>query len=309
MVYIAEITVYKYCKVDWINCIIAVSCQSSNRCRGRIDLPALATKCTYAAHPEEKREHHMNKHCHLLGLCIVVLAFLLCACSNHTASGVNVRPTVSAKAIRIMPLGDSITVGIGSSSSAGYRLRLWQDGEAAHWQFTFVGSQSSGPVSLPDRQHEGHPGWRINQISANIVAWLQTYRPQIVLLQIGSNDIIQDYYPHTAIQRLDRLLEQITNTLPGTIVMVAEITPLRNPILNEKVVTYDHAIPGLVRSFETRGRHVEYVDMYDAVPVSALGDGIHPNTTGYALMAAVWYSALHREIAKTAISSTISPIR
>ncbi len=209
---------------------------------------------------------------------------------------------MSANIIRIMPLGDSITVGLGSSSSAGYRLRLWRDGKAAHWQFTFVGSQSSGPVGLPEKQHEGHPGWRIDQISAHIVSWLQTYQPNIVLLQIGSNDIIQNYYPQMAIQRLAHLLEQITTTLLHIIVIVAQVTPLRNPILNAQVVAYNHAIPGLVESFDARGRHVAYVDMYHAIPVSALGDGIHPNTVGYTMMAAVWYSALRKEITKAASS-------
>jgi lysophospholipase L1-like esterase len=216
---------------------------------------------------------------------------------------------MSANIIRIMPLGDSITAGFGSSSSAGYRLRLWRDGKAAHWQFTFVGSQSSGPVSLPDKQHEGHSGWRIDQISAHIVSWLQTYQPDIVLLQIGSNDIIQNYYPRMVIQRLDHLLEQITTTLPRVTIIVAQITPLRNPILNAQVIAYNHAIPGLVESIAAHGHHVAYVDMYHAISTSMLGDGIHPNTSGYTLMAAVWYSALHKEFAKTATSSIISPTK
>jgi lysophospholipase L1-like esterase len=32
--------------------------------------------------------------------------------------------------------------------------------------------------------------------------------------------------------------------------------------------------------------------MYDAVPLSDVGDGIHPDDAGYARMANVWYAAL-----------------
>src|SRR5215469_12372235 len=58
--------------------------------------------------------------------------------------------------IKIMPLGDSITV---DDRSGGYRHLLYdlltQDGIS----FKFVGSAKSGDV--PDAHHEGHPGWRI----------------------------------------------------------------------------------------------------------------------------------------------------
>jgi hypothetical protein len=82
--------------------------------------------------------------------------------------------TFNGPTVRIMPLGDSITAGVGSSTHGGYRTQLWQDCMDAHWHVQFVGSQVSGPASLPERQHEGHPGWRIAQISTHMVNWLQT---------------------------------------------------------------------------------------------------------------------------------------
>jgi lysophospholipase L1-like esterase len=196
-------------------------------------------------------------------------------------------------AIKIMPLGDSITAGVGSSTRGGYRVQLWKDGTDARWHIQFVGSQVSGPASLPDRQHEGHPGWRIGQISDHVVNWLQTYRPQVVLLQIGTNDIIYHDSVSSAPARLRSLILQITSTLPGTTVIVAQITPLRNPMLNAQVIAYNRTIPSIVKQLSVQDVPVRSVDMYDAVPVSALVDGIHPNDSGYAAMAGVWYQALH----------------
>ena len=75
-------------------------------------------------------------------------------------------PLVSATStsIKIMPLGDSITYGVGSSTGGGYRLPLWNELRARGFPIEFVGSVHTGPASF-DRQNEGHPGWKINQIS------------------------------------------------------------------------------------------------------------------------------------------------
>src|SRR2546421_8132061 len=75
--------------------------------------------------------------------------------------------------IKIMPLGDSITYGQGSSTRGGYRLPLWNELRTRGFPLEYVGSIQSGPTSF-DRENEGHPGWKINQIAAQVVHWLMT---------------------------------------------------------------------------------------------------------------------------------------
>ena len=203
-------------------------------------------------------------------------------------------PLVSANStgIRIMPLGDSITYGVGSSTGGGYRLQLWDDLRVRGFPVDFVGSVKTGPASF-DRENEGHPGWKINQIAAKVVTWLMTYRPNIILLHIGTNDFFKNDDPAQAPARLSHLLNLITTTLPGVTVIVAQILPLpRSARLNAEVVAYNAAIPRIVQADVAQGKHVHYVDMYDAVPPSMLPDQIHPNDAGYALMAKVWLYAL-----------------
>src|SRR5215471_3584594 len=84
--------------------------------------------------------------------------------------------------VRVMPLGDSITDGF--NVPGGYRVGLWQRLVAGGFSVDFVGSQFNGPATLGDHDHEGHSGWRIDQIDANIVGWLQTTTPRTVLLHI-----------------------------------------------------------------------------------------------------------------------------
>jgi lysophospholipase L1-like esterase len=190
--------------------------------------------------------------------------------------------------VRVMPLGDSITDGL--TVPGGYRIGLWQRFVTNGYKVDFVGSLYNGPASLGDHDHEGHSGWRIDQIDANIVGWLNTYQPHTVLLHIGTNDISQNYDLANAPNRLSALIDHITNTLPSTEVFVAQIIPMSYDTSQER--TFNAAIPGIVQSKVAAGKHVHLVDMYDALTTADLADAVHPNAAGYDKMAAVWYQAL-----------------
>ncbi|TCC00355.1 GDSL family lipase [Micromonospora zingiberis] len=192
--------------------------------------------------------------------------------------------------VRVMPLGDSITEG--TQIPGGYRIGLWQRLVNGRYTVDFVGSQFNGPASLGDRDHQGHPGWRIDQIDANIVGWLNTQRPQSVLLHIGTNDILQNYNVSTAPNRLSTLIDRITTTAPNAEVFVAQIITLTNTNQAAAVRTFNAAIPGIVQSKVNAGKRVHLVNMHAALTTGDLIDGIHPTATGYDKMAAVWYTAL-----------------
>ena len=90
-----------------------------------------------------------------------------------------------------MPLGDSITRGGGQVRYQyhGYRLALQQQLRtgATGAKFDFVGSMLDKGV--PDGNHEGHGGWTIDNLAANMDRWMVAYRPDIVLLHAGTNNI------------------------------------------------------------------------------------------------------------------------
>jgi cellulase/cellobiase CelA1 len=192
--------------------------------------------------------------------------------------------------VRVMPLGDSITEG--TQTPGGYRIGLWQRFTANGNKVDFVGSQSNGPASLGDHDHEGHPGWRIDQIDANITGWLQATMPHTVLLHIGTNDVLQNFNLSGAPNRLSTLIDHITATDPGAEVLVATIIPLANASEEANVRTFNAAIPGIVQGKVTAGKHVHLVDMHSALTAADLTDGIHPTAAGYDKMAAAWYAAL-----------------
>jgi lysophospholipase L1-like esterase len=209
-------------------------------------------------------------------------------------SGAAVNPGVATAesngGVRIMPLGDSITDGAGVPG--GYRVGLWQRLAAARYRNDYVGSQFNGPGSLWDHDHEGHPGWRIDQVDANIVGWLRTHQPRSILLHIGTNDVLQNYNLPGAPGRLSALVDRITATAPNADVFVATIVPLGWSSGNAAVRSFNSTIPGMVQSKVRSGKRVHLVNLYSAVPTSDLYDGVHPNAAGHDKMAAVWYAAL-----------------
>ncbi|GMA16178.1 RICIN domain-containing protein [Deinococcus metallilatus] len=192
--------------------------------------------------------------------------------------------------VRIMPLGDSITDGY--NIPGGYRTGLFQKLSAAGLPFDFVGSLLNGPAALPDRDHEGHSGWRIDEIAAQVNTWLDQQQPATTLLMIGTNDIIQNRDPANAPKRLGALLDQMSARRPNMLILVATLPPLAEAGQNRWVGQYNAALPEVVRSRAAQGQKVTLVDVNAALNVADLADGVHPNSTGYSKLANVWYQAL-----------------
>ena len=203
-------------------------------------------------------------------------------------------PTVTPANAKLMPLGDSITDG--TQVPGGYRIKLWNNFITNGKTVDFVGSLRNGPAELTDKDHEGHSGWRIDQIDSNINGWMDTYKPRIVLLHIGTNDVLQNYSLSGAPNRLSTLIDKICAKLPsGGKVYVAKIIPLSNSGQNQNVISFNNQIPGIVQSKVSAGKPVYVVEMYNALTTADLIDGIHPNSNGYNKMADVWYNAIKND--------------
>lgn len=202
-----------------------------------------------------------------------------------------------------MPLGASITAGLSVNQGVhtfegGYRkpleALLEPVLEAKHIDFDFVGSQVDDPsVPMKRRHHEGHCGWRVDNIDDQIVGWIQTYQPDVVLLMVGTNDVLQNYDLENAPARLDHLVTDIL-TAGVKYVFVSSILPLSDPDLNQKANVYNSAISDLMLTRQHNGEHIIWVDQDgdSGVTPSDLGDGIHPNAPGYGKVADLWFQAL-----------------
>ncbi|MEU5421198.1 FG-GAP-like repeat-containing protein [Streptomyces sp. NPDC020667] len=188
--------------------------------------------------------------------------------------------------LAVMPLGDSITWGAGSSTGNGYRAEL-RDRLASHAdELRFVGS-----VRTNGADHEGHSGWLIDELSVNIEKWLAAAHPNVVLLHIGANDMDQNYHADTAPERLGSLIDQIAAVAPGVTVLVSSLDPSTNPETRARIDKFNTAVPKAVDDRRKRGMNVGYVSMGE-VTIRDLGDWLHPNDGGYVKMANAFYGGI-----------------
>jgi lysophospholipase L1-like esterase len=197
-------------------------------------------------------------------------------------------PTVTP-VVRVMPLGDSITYGVGSSTTSSYRAELWRRvAEQNGYGIDFVGSVKTGV--LPDQDNEGHSGWTIAQVAAQATAWVQTYQPGIVLLHLGTNDVKDVTRAVGAPERLSALIDQIRAAAPGVVVVVAQIVPSKNDGVDTRAREFNAQLPAIVAS---KGSSVRLVDLYSPLSrTTDMFDTLHPNDSGFVKMAAGWQPAL-----------------
>ena len=210
-----------------------------------------------------------------------------------------------------MPLGASYTAGLTVTPAGehlfegGYRrfleTRLEGFFNPSGLNFDFVGSQEdAADVPLLRKHHEGHPGWRIEDIDQHAAEWVKTYDPDAVLLLIGTNDILQNDDLAGAPDRLDRLVGHVLAARHVKWIFVSSLIALSDPALNAEVQGFNAAIEQKVLERQSQGQPVVWVDLYHDAGVSAqeLGDGIHPDAQGYEKMAGVWYRSIVRTMSQ-----------
>ncbi len=220
-----------------------------------------------------------------------LLALLLCS-----------QPAQASPAVtyRIMPLGDSITSALPGQAS--YRYWLWKLIGEAGYPADFVGSlwgvydDGSAPLYPDfDANHEGHYGYRADQVLANITVWAQAAAPDVVLIHLGHNDLWYAQSIDSTISEISQIIDRLRAVNPRVKVLLAQLIPSayggeldRIPLLNAR-------IPGLVASKNTALSPVRLVDQYTGFdPVADTVDLVHPDESGEKKIAARWFEVFDR---------------
>ena len=247
-----------------------------------------------------------------VGLLLAALSVLpaLSACGGAPGAGTVAAPPKPEpdRAIRYLPLGDSITDGY-PGTQGGYRTLLWQllvqrDGD----KIDFVGSLSGGPPELGDPDHEGHRGFCIagpcgghadRTVAPRIQDWMTQSRPDIVSVHLGTNDLIWQAHGVTVERRLDDLVGRIYAADPDVHLILVQIVQGKKNA--EERQAYNAAIPTIADRYRAQGRSVTVVDMGSllSMPTNFV-DGVHPTQFGYDLMARALHPAVsqaYREVA------------
>ncbi len=230
--------------------------------------------------------------------------------------------------VDIMPLGNSITRGYGSGPQPdqaeynhGYRNYLYDNLIAADYDFDFIGGLSDGSQSgfTFDYDHEGHGGFKADEIASSVSGYLTANPPEVILLHIGTNDVAQGE-PNT-VGDVAAILNNIDNFDSDITVILATIVEQGKPPYvpgapfvpptTSVVVPFNNDLDAMINTRLANGDKIIRVDQYHALNYTTapydMYDGLHPNETGYQKMAGVWFNALEGvlpECAVPAISSS-----
>lgn len=180
---------------------------------------------------------------------------------------------------RIMMVGDSITEG-GNAT----RIRLGQLMDADGHRYLYVGSMGGNGI-----RHEGHGGWTTSDINNNISNWAREYKPDVVMMMIGTNDIWRRMNLNDAVNNVNSIITKILAVNKETKIYVAKILPM-GVAEGSAVPGYNMSIENSMLSRIANGEPIFIVDMYtDFTPAADTQDGVHPTGPGYSKMGERWY--------------------
>jgi lysophospholipase L1-like esterase len=197
----------------------------------------------------------------------------------------------TASVSRIMPLGDSITSGFNSPPHWGYRGPLWSLLTNGGATIDYVGEFQDGPNSFPDPDHQSTLGQTADGVVSLVPSLMAQYKPDIVLLMIGSNDIEGGDEPSVLGSEISQILDMIAEQLPGTITYVSTLTPL-SPGMDgsEAIPLANQEIRSAVAQAQAEGQRVRVVE--PNLSLDDLVDGVHPNGDGNGKIAQAFFNAM-----------------
>ena len=204
--------------------------------------------------------------------------------------------TMADTPIKIMPLGDSITKGVGTTPYNGYRKSLYLNLTNTGYNVDFVGGETHGDFANPN--HEGHAGWHAKEdgtvydVYDQVYGWLVATPPEIVLLHIGTNDITSSGEDANEVSDiLDEIDIYEADSNEAITVILALIIDRQTH--SPATTQFNIDVNDMAQNRIAAGDDVIVVDMEHAlIYPDDMADIWHPNDAGYEKMAWVWYDAL-----------------
>ncbi|KAL6710285.1 hypothetical protein ACN47E_009231 [Coniothyrium glycines] len=209
---------------------------------------------------------------------------------------------VAAQAtVKVMPFGASIV-------SRCWRANLQTKLKAAGIKnIDFVGTQTSSCAGTGiDQNHEGHPGSLATDYAknGNLPGWLNANPPDVVVMLLGTNDVLIGKKPNNEIlAAYDTLIAQMRTKNSKVQIVFSNLLPLdptRWPQAGvDGIKSLNAAIASYAPGKSTRNSPVYFVDNYAGFnAVTDTTDGEHPNDAGNEKMAGKFLSPV-----KTAIQA------
>lgn len=210
----------------------------------------------------QKNEHGMVRIVFLL--IILFPALHLAGCGSQPDRQANGKKAGPERGT-IVCVGDSLTAGFGIAIEESYPGQLAKKIAAAGLGFQVINAGVSGETSSGTLS-------RIN--------WILTLKPDIVILEIGANDGLRGIAPllikKNISEIISRLQEKKVIIILAGMQMVKNLGPAYTKAFNSIYVEIAQAAGVLFMPF--------FLEGVAADPALNIGDGIHPNPEGYAIV-------------------------
>ncbi|GHJ44514.1 hypothetical protein Cs7R123_18560 [Catellatospora sp. TT07R-123] len=201
----------------------------------------------------------------------------------------------AAAAVRIMPLGDSIT-----GSPGCWRALLWNRLQSAGYtNIDFVGTLGPQGCGVAyDGDNEGHGGYLVTNVADQnqLVPWLAATLPDIVIMHFATNDVWSNRAPSVILAAYSKLVDQMRASNPNMKILVAKIIPVNPPSCPEcaqRTIDLNNAVPAWAAGKTTAQSPITVVDQWTGFNTATdTGDGVHPNAAGDQKMSDKWFPAL-----------------
>ncbi len=203
-------------------------------------------------------------------------------------------------AIRVLPLGDGIT------ASTCYRAKLWQQlVNSGRTNFDFTGTLNNGDAcnvsANYDKDNEGHAGYLVSNVlqagNTDLTDWFTGRPADIVLMQLGANDILGGVAQADIISAYDLFLSALRAQNSNVKVFIALIMPMSANKCGSACATSIQALNDAISSWapgvSTTASPVSVVDLYTNFDVNNTTDGIKPDETGSTWVANRWYMSIY----------------
>lgn len=209
---------------------------------------------------------------------------------------------------RIMIVGDSLSAGPGC-----YKKALLESlNNNGYFAFEFVGQYGDdcgggvqhSAVSCSTSAHFTQPSFTMDNCFQGtsfpgMAPLVEQHDPDLIMLQLGVNDIWNGQSPQAVLQNYQQLIEQARAHNPAIVVVVAQIAKMRPDCSESDAITRQaenlvNAVPAWAQQMSLPSSPIFVADLWTNSDFSLTEtlDCIHPNDAGALRMGGNWFEAL-----------------
>ncbi|KAI3325088.1 carbohydrate esterase family 3 protein [Xylariaceae sp. AK1471] len=202
--------------------------------------------------------------------------------------------------LRIMCIGASVTRGEQSAGDRGYRKHIRD--KLTFWgnPVNYVGFNRLG--DWEDNDVEGYGAQRIRQIHQHAMQAVPVLQPNLILMQVGTNDCFQKDDTTNILPRMRDLVDYMLEASPEVTVILSTLITTPNLDFEPCMLSANAQIRQVYNDLNREKKKVALAEMHynqgllgRPMPEDIGGDRIHPTNEGYIMMGEIFLEKI-REV-------------